>query len=96
MDLHRLSGSDAARVLRRELHAARVRGEAGLVAITGLGFGNALQEPVLRSHVERWLASQEARQLGVLGFERVHRGGALEIRLVAPKDRARVDREWEE
>lgn len=96
VDLHRLSWSEAGRVLRRELHAARVRGEAGLVAITGLGFGNATQEPVLRTQVEHWLASDEARHLGVLGFRRVHRGGALEIKLVAPHDRARVEREWDE
>jgi DNA-nicking Smr family endonuclease len=96
VDLHRLSWSAAGRVLRRELHAARVRGEAGLIAITGLGFGNAAQKPVLRSHVEHWLASDEARHLGVLGFRRVHREGALEIRLVAPRDRARVEREWDE
>jgi len=91
-----MTWSQAGRVLRRELHAARVRGEPGLVAITGLGFGNAAQVPVLRTHVESWLAGPEARQLGVLGFQRVHRGGALEIKLIAPVDRSRVDREWDE
>lgn len=96
VDLHRLTWSDAGRALRRALHAARVRGEAGLVAITGLGIGNAAQEPILRSHVEHWLASREARHLGVLGFRRVHRGGALEISLVTPRDRTRVEREWEQ
>ena len=94
LDLHRHSWANAGRVLRRELHAARVRGEAGLVAITGLGFGNPGQEPVLRTHVEHWLRGEEARHLGVQGFRRVHRGGALEIKLVVPRDRARVEREW--
>ena len=96
IDLHRLTWSKAGRILRRALHAARVRGEAGLVAITGLGLGNATQEPVLRSHVEHWLKTPEAKHLGVLGFHRVHRGGALEIALVTPRDRGRVEREWEE
>src|SRR5687767_9236546 len=85
----------AERALRRELHAARVRGEAGLVAITGLGLGNPKQEPVLRQHAERWLAGPEARRLGVVGHRRIHRGGALEIALVTPLDRDRVEREWE-
>ena len=86
---------DAQRALVRGLHAARVRGEAGLLAITGLGLGNAGQEPILRQHAERWLAGQEARRLGVVGYRRVHRGGALEIELLAPLDRGRVEREWE-
>ena len=42
LDLHRHSWANAGRVLRRELHAARVRGEAGLVAITGLGWATRL------------------------------------------------------
>ena len=67
-----------------------------MVAITGLGLGNATQEPILRSHVERWLATDEAKSLGVRGFRRVHRDGALEIALLAPRDRDRVEREWEE
>jgi DNA-nicking Smr family endonuclease len=96
IDLHRLTWSEAGRTLRRALHAARVRGEAGVVAITGLGVGNATQEPVLRTHVEHWLQTPEAKHLGVLGFRRVHRGGALEITLVTPRDRDRVEREWEE
>src|SRR5689334_15949521 len=91
-----MTWSLAERALRRELHAARVRGEAGLIAITGLGFGNAAQVPVLRNHVEAWLAAAEAKKLGVQGFRRVHRGGALEIRLATPRDRSRVEREWQE
>lgn len=94
--MHRKTWSDAGRLLRRALHAARVRGEAGLVAITGQGLGNATQTPLLRSHVEHWLAGQEAKHMGVLSFRRVHRGGALEISLVTPHDRKRVESEWDE
>lgn len=96
IDLHRLIWANAERALRRALHAARVRGEAHLIVITGLGLGNAAQQPVLRGHVEAWLRSEEARRLGVLGFRRVSRGGALELALLAPRDRQRVERQIEE
>lgn len=96
IDLHRMTRSEAGRALRRALHGARVRGASGLLAITGLGFGNPGQVPVLRSHIEGWLAGSEARALGVLGFSRVNRGGALAIRLVAPRDRRRIEREEQE
>ena len=85
IDLHRMPAAEATRALARELHAARVRGLAKVVAITGRGFGNRLQEPVLRTKVEIWLASAEAKRLGVRGFRRVHRDGALEIDLGAPR-----------
>ena len=96
IDLHRQNWASAERALRRALHAARVRGESHLVVITGLGLGNAAQQPVLRGHVETWLHGAEARRLGVLGFRRVNRGGALELSLVAPRDRERVERQLEE
>ena len=85
IDLHRMPAAEATRALARELHAARVRGLATVVAITGRGFGNRLQEPVLRTKVEVWLAGDEAKRLGVRGFKRVHRDGALEIDLGAPR-----------
>jgi DNA-nicking Smr family endonuclease len=81
VDLHRLRAEEAVRRLQRELHTCRVRGAERLVVITGLGFGNRRQEPVLRTKVEAWLRSDEARRLGVRSFERVHRGGALAVRL---------------
>ena len=84
IDLHRLTGEQARRLAARELHTARVRGEEGLILITGRGFGNAAQEPILRGHMESWLASAEARRLGVLSWQRVSRGGALEVLLGAP------------
>lgn len=96
IDLHRQTWAQAERGLRRALHAARVRGEAHLLVITGLGMGNAAQQPLLRTHVEAWLRGDEARRLGVLGFRRVNRGGALELALLTPRDRERVERLLEE
>jgi DNA-nicking Smr family endonuclease len=81
IDLHRMTAERAQRALARELHAARVRGIARVVVITGRGFGNLRQEPILRTKVEAWLRSDEARRLGVRGFRRVHRDGALEVDL---------------
>jgi hypothetical protein len=52
-----------------------------LVAVTGRGFGNRRQEPLLRTAVEAWLRGPEAKRLAVSGFQRVHRDGALEIRI---------------
>jgi DNA-nicking Smr family endonuclease len=92
IDLHRMPAVEATRALARELHAARVRGAVKVVAITGRGFGNRLQEPILRTKVEAWLASDAAKLLGVRGFRRVHRDGALEIAL-APRGPAPADDE---
>lgn len=83
IDLHRMTAADATRALALELHAARVRGIERVVAITGRGYGNRLQEPVLRTKVEAWLGGDEAKRLGVRGYRRVHRDGALEIELTA-------------
>jgi DNA-nicking Smr family endonuclease len=81
IDLHRRTAAEAVRVLARELHAARVRGAAGVLVITGRGYGNAAQAPILRTKVEQWLASDDARARGVRSFRRVRRDGALEVRL---------------
>lgn len=81
VDLHGLAPAAALRRLGRELHAARTRRCGALLVITGQGLGNALQKPILRTQVETWLAGPEGRRLGVRGFERVHRGGALRVRL---------------
>jgi DNA-nicking Smr family endonuclease len=83
VDLHRRSREEAQRALIRELHACRVRGLDRLLVITGRGYGNRTHEPVLRNHIEAWLGGGEARALGVEGFQRAHRGGALEVRLNA-------------
>lgn len=81
LDLHGHAPDAALRRLRQELHAARVRGLGTLRVITGRGWGNRRQEPVLRGRVESWLATDEARALGVRTFVRVAKGGALDVSL---------------
>lgn len=81
VDLHGLAPAAALRRLGRELHSARARRSAELLVITGQGLGNALQQPILRTKVETWLAGPEGRRLGVRDFVRVNRGGALRVRL---------------
>ena len=84
LDLHGLEPTRALRRLAQELHAARVRRAPGLVVVTGRGYGNRLQEPVLRGRVEAWLDGPEGRALGVVSWTRTSRGGALEVRLTTP------------
>jgi DNA-nicking Smr family endonuclease len=81
VDLHGLTVERALRRLAQSLHAARVRGATRLLVITGRGFGNLEQRPVLRRAVEAWLAGAEARGLGVVAHARTHKGGALDVRL---------------
>jgi DNA-nicking Smr family endonuclease len=81
VDLHGLSVERALRRVMQELHAARVRRLSRMLVITGAGWGNPDRRPVLREGVERWLRSPEARSLGVLDVQRVHKGGALDVRL---------------
>jgi len=71
----------ALRRLGQELHAARVSGRKMLLAITGRGWGNREQKPVLRNRVEAWLNGEGKQRFGVRGFRRVSKGGALEIDL---------------
>jgi DNA-nicking Smr family endonuclease len=85
--LHGLTPAQALRRLRAEVHTCRVRGDGALVVITGQGFGNKLQQPVLRTQVEAWLDGPEAKALGVLSWTRVHRGGALEVQLARVGER---------
>jgi len=81
VDLHGLDRRGAQRRLAQALQTARLRGASSLLAITGRGWGSPDGEPVLRSHIEAWLAGPEAARLGVTGFERTSAGGALAIRL---------------
>ncbi len=81
VDLHGLTPEGAMRRLERELHAARVRGAVEIEVITGAGHGNQRGEPVLRTRVEAWLGSSEARRLGVRAFQRARHGGSLRVRL---------------
>jgi DNA-nicking Smr family endonuclease len=81
VDLHGKRPEDALRHLARELHSARHRRLTEVLVITGQGFGNALHKPILRGKVEQWLLGPEGQRLGVQGFERTSRGGALRVRL---------------
>lgn len=81
VDLHGKRPEDALRHLARELHSARHRRLGRVLVITGQGLGNALQKPILRGKVEAWLLGPEGQRLGVQGFERTSRGGALLVRL---------------
>ena len=81
VDLHGLRPEDALRRLAQALHAARVRGAGRLKVVTGRGWGNATQTPVLRGKVETWLRGPEGRRFGVQGFDRADKGGSLLVRL---------------
>jgi DNA-nicking Smr family endonuclease len=52
-----------------------------LLVITGRGWGNLEQKPILRPKVEEWLRGDEGKRLGVVDFETTSRGGALLVRL---------------
>lgn len=84
IDLHGLDPTSALRKLARELHTARLRGPRKVLVVTGRGWGNRLQKPVLRPRVERWLAGPEGRRAGVEAFRAVRSGGALELDLRRP------------
>ena len=81
MDLHGLRPEEALRRLSQALHAARVGRASRLLVITGRGWGNLRQEPVLRPRVEAWLEGPEGRRQGVRAFRVVAKGGALEVEL---------------
>ena len=81
VDLHGLRPEEALRRVAQEIHACRVRRIDRLRIITGRGWGNRMQQPVLRPRVERWLAGEDGRRLGVQGFEVASDGGSLVVRL---------------
>jgi DNA-nicking Smr family endonuclease len=81
LDLHGLGVDAALRRVAQALHAARVRGLQSLLVITGAGHGNPDAKPILRPRIEAWLRGPDARRLGVKDVRRVHRDGALEVRL---------------
>ena len=87
LDLHGNAPDAALRRLQQELHACRVRGLKELRVITGRGWGNQRQEPILRGKVETWLRGPEARALGVQSFRRVAKGGALDVDLAGGRSR---------
>ena len=81
IDLHGVTPEQALRRLGQGLHAAAVRGASRVLVITGKGLGNLAQKPILRGKVEEWLRGPEGQRAHVEGFARVHKGGALEVRL---------------
>ncbi|MCK6448785.1 MAG: Smr/MutS family protein [Planctomycetes bacterium] len=81
LDLHRRTWAEAERLVRHALHTWRLQGVENAVLVTGRGWGNARQEPVLRTKLERWLETPDARALGVRQWRRVARDGALEVSL---------------
>jgi DNA-nicking Smr family endonuclease len=81
IDLHGRPPKEALRHLGRELHACRLRRCTEVLVITGRGWGNLQQKPVLRPMVEEWLRGPEGQRLGVLDFEEHSQGGALLVRL---------------
>jgi hypothetical protein len=96
LDLHGLPPAQALRRLEQELHAARVRGASELLVVTGRGWGNAEQKPVLRKQVEAWLRGEAGRRLGVIDVRVVSKGGALDLRLRPPGRSARPARAGDE
>ena len=83
VDLHGLRPDEALRRVAQELHACRVKHRERLRVITGRGWGNLRQQPVLRPKVEQWLQSADGRRLGVVGFEVAGDGGSLIVHLRA-------------
>ncbi|MDF1799557.1 MAG: Smr/MutS family protein [Planctomycetota bacterium] len=81
IDLHGLRPEVALGRLGQGLHAARVRGESEVLVVTGRGWGNRDQQPVLRQRVESWLQGPEGRRAGVRGFQQRAKGGALLVKL---------------
>lgn len=79
VDLHGMGVERALRRVAQALHAARVRRRTRLLVVTGAGWGNRDQKPVLRPRVEAWLRGPEGRALGVKDVRRVHRDGALDV-----------------
>ena len=81
LDLHGLRPEDALRRVAQGIHACRVRRMERLKIITGRGWGNLLQQPILRPRIEQWLAGPEGTRLGVLRFEVADEGGSLVVEL---------------
>lgn len=81
VDLHGMPPDQALRRLTQALHAARVQGAGRLRVITGRGWGNREQKPVLRSKIETWARSPEGARAGVTGIRVVSKGGALDLTL---------------
>ena len=81
IDLHGLRPEDALRRVAQGIHGCSVRRMNRLKIITGRGWGNLRQQPVLRPKVEQWLAGPEGIRMGVLRFDVADGGGSLVVEL---------------
>jgi len=81
VDLHGLRPEEALRRVSQEIHAARVRRWDRLKIITGRGWGNLRQQPVLRPKVEQWLKGPEGMRAGILRYEVADDGGSLIVEI---------------
>jgi DNA-nicking Smr family endonuclease len=81
VDLHGLRPKDALAAVLRAVHQARVQRRDSLRVVTGRGASNGTGAAVLRTQVEEWTRSADARARGVVGFERTSKGGALVLTL---------------
>jgi hypothetical protein len=81
VDLHGLRPEQALRRLAQTVHAVRVQGGRELLVVTGRGWGNPLQQPILRTRVEAWVAGPEGQRLRLRVLRTVHQGGALVLGL---------------
>lgn len=81
IDLHGLAPDAALRALARELHAARLRHLRQVLVITGRGWGNAEQKPILRPKIEAFLRGPDGARYRVAGFTVEPHGGALRVNL---------------
>src|SRR5262245_62067174 len=91
IDLHGLRPDDALRGVAQAIHACRVRRMNRLKIITGRGWGNLRQQPILRPKVEQWLAGPEGIRQGVLRFELADEGGSLVVELRNDGHRRELD-----
>jgi len=84
VDLHGLHPEQALRKLSQALHSARVAGAAELNVITGRGWGNRTQEPILRRKAEAYLRGPEAKRFGVAQVRVESQGGSLRVSFNRP------------
>jgi DNA-nicking Smr family endonuclease len=89
VDLHGLRPDEALRRVAQEIHACRVKLRESLKIITGKGWGNLRQQPILRPKVERWLQGPDGRRLGVVSFDVADDGGSLIVHLRSEGHRGR-------
>lgn len=78
LDLHGMTGDEAARTTERWLRARQAEGVRTVVVVTGRGL-RSRGLPVLRAEVEHLLAGLEGTL--VAAWERAHDGGSVRVQL---------------